>query len=344
MNTELRMKLNERLNAISSSLHIPYPINSTLKYSYPPVNALIIRNIIHALICNKKFYTQVLHLMNKMSLPCPFESHSFTYQIPDDLNIEQCELLAKFEAQTQDKVNLSERMIIESTSEEESELESDTNEKFELKESKISKTKSIKVKSSLKNDMKINSKTIANVENVFDKVNIPHKGPIKFKISDAIHYIEESQTKNEGFGVLHPNKTVEQPKESLKEPLDDASEFASLEELTKNRLTQAELSQHQAYKNYVRGEPTCRLYIKNISKKVDELELKRIYGRFINWSNEQEKNMFDIRLMKEGRMKGQAFVTLPTEKVAIEALEITNGLIIIDKPIIVQFARSAKSK
>lgn len=342
MDTELRIKLNERLNAISSSLHIPYPINPSLKYCYPPINTLIIRNIIHALICHKKFYTQVLHLMNKMSLPCPFEPHSFTYQIPNDLNIEQSEILAKIKVQTQDKVNLSEPMIIESSSEYESELESDKSEKFEFKETKISKIKSIKVKSSLKKD-KSQSKLHTNVENVFDKVNIPQKGPIKIKVIEALHQIEDTYTKNEGFGKIQPNKKTEEPAEPI-EKSQAINDFASLEELTKNRLSQAELSQIQAYKNYDRGEPTCRLYIKNISKKVDELQLKRIFGRFINWSNEQETNMFDIRLMKEGRMKGQAFITFPTEKIAKEALEITNGLIIIDKPIIVQFARSAKSK
>lgn len=44
---------------------------------------------------------------------------------------------------------------------------------------------------------------------------------------------------------------------------------------------------------------------------------------------------FDIRLMKEGRMKGQAFVTLPSEKVSVTALKDTNGFILKDKPIVV---------
>ena len=90
-------------------------------------------------------------------------------------------------------------------------------------------------------------------------------------------------------------------------------------------------------------ESNKRLYIENLSKKVYETHLRRIYGRYIDFDNIEEKELFDIRLMKEGRMKGQAFVTLPNEEKAIRALHETNGYMLIDKPIAVQFARSAKT-
>lgn len=44
---------------------------------------------------------------------------------------------------------------------------------------------------------------------------------------------------------------------------------------------------------------------------------------------------FDIRLMKEGRMKGQAFIGLPNEKAAAKALKETNGYLLFDKPMVV---------
>lgn len=50
---------------------------------------------------------------------------------------------------------------------------------------------------------------------------------------------------------------------------------------------------------------------------------------------------FDIRLMQEGRMKGQAFVTLQTVELAKKALAETNGYLLNDKPMVVQFARCA---
>lgn len=44
---------------------------------------------------------------------------------------------------------------------------------------------------------------------------------------------------------------------------------------------------------------------------------------------------FDIVLMKDGRMKGQAFIGLPSERSAEKALRDTNGYILYDKPLVV---------
>lgn len=44
---------------------------------------------------------------------------------------------------------------------------------------------------------------------------------------------------------------------------------------------------------------------------------------------------FDIRLMKEGRMKGQAFIGLPNEKAAAKALKEVNGYVLFEKPMVV---------
>ena len=43
---------------------------------------------------------------------------------------------------------------------------------------------------------------------------------------------------------------------------------------------------------------------------------------------------FSIQLMKTGRMKGQAFIGLPSEAVAAQALRETNGYLLRGKPII----------
>ena len=45
--------------------------------------------------------------------------------------------------------------------------------------------------------------------------------------------------------------------------------------------------------------------------------------------------------MTEGRMKGQAFITLPSVKRAEQALKDTNGYVLNGKPLVVHFARSA---
>lgn len=39
--------------------------------------------------------------------------------------------------------------------------------------------------------------------------------------------------------------------------------------------------------------------------------------------------------MKEGRMKGQAFIGLPNEKAAAKALKEANGYVLFEKPMVV---------
>ena len=44
---------------------------------------------------------------------------------------------------------------------------------------------------------------------------------------------------------------------------------------------------------------------------------------------------FDVRVMQSGRMKGQAFVGLPTEQAGEHAVEETNGFMLKGKPMVV---------
>uniref|UniRef100_A0A8C3TTH0 RNA-binding region-containing protein 3 n=1 Tax=Catharus ustulatus TaxID=91951 RepID=A0A8C3TTH0_CATUS len=59
-------------SGIAPSHGLTFPINSCLKYLYPPPSSAILANIANALASVPKFYVQVLHLMNKMNLPPPF--------------------------------------------------------------------------------------------------------------------------------------------------------------------------------------------------------------------------------------------------------------------------------
>lgn len=86
------------------------------------------------------------------------------------------------------------------------------------------------------------------------------------------------------------------------------------------------------------------MYIKNLSKQVVEEDLKFIFKRFLRHCSDQEKESLDIRLMQEGRMKGQSFVTLPSEEVAEKALKNVHGYILYEKPMIIQYGRAGKTK
>ena len=45
------------------------------------------------------------------------------------------------------------------------------------------------------------------------------------------------------------------------------------------------------FSNYSMGEPSLRLYIKNLSRQATEDDLHYIFGRYIDWTSEDEKNM-----------------------------------------------------
>ena len=57
---------------IAPELNVTYPFPPHLRYAYPPPSREILHNISAALVAVPRFYTQVLHLMNKMNLPAPF--------------------------------------------------------------------------------------------------------------------------------------------------------------------------------------------------------------------------------------------------------------------------------
>jgi len=149
---------------------------------------------------------------------------------------------------------------------------------------------------------------------------------------------------NVGFGKIFPKPNLNITEE-IKEDCDEMpSECISRRELEKGRISREEMETLSVFRSYEPGEPNCRIYVKNLAKHVQEKDLKFIFGRYVDFSSETQRIMFDIRLMKEGRMKGQAFIGLPNEKAAAKALKEANGYVLFGKPMVVQFARSARPK
>ena len=141
---EFKKKLFERINGISSVFDIKYPINPKLRYEYPPINEITLENIINALISCPKFYTQTLHLMNKMNLPCPLVSFIRTAR-PSIVNPKTY--------LPENKENVSMDIEESSESEIETELDADRDSLTELKKISAevsSKRKKLKLKELIK--------------------------------------------------------------------------------------------------------------------------------------------------------------------------------------------------
>lgn len=139
-----------------------------------------------------------------------------------------------------------------------------------------------------------------------------------------------------------PDEKSEQTEEQQPEKSGELK-CISAEELAENQIPNKDLSVLPVFKNYHPGAPTCRLYIKNCAKTVVVEDLEYIYNRY-RIPEGETPSKFDIRLMQEGRMKGQAFVTLDSVELAQKALKETNGYILKTKPLVVVFARSAVQK
>uniref|UniRef100_H3DNQ1 RNA-binding region-containing protein 3 n=1 Tax=Tetraodon nigroviridis TaxID=99883 RepID=H3DNQ1_TETNG len=374
---QLRVPLIE--TGVAPNLGLKFQSNPSLKYLYPPPSHGILTNITHTLISVPKFYVQVLHLMNKMNLPCPFGPVTARPPMFDSrLPVPPLPMPPPFPP---DYPPLPEEEM-ELSSGEESEYESGDDEDKEriirlmglvnqackrpLRPKTALKRKKPKIKDLLyapKADAQSLSGPALQPSDVFEQPLAAGQKKIEFHISvpEAAAVVEQSgsdqrddegrdegvssSSQAEGFGKLYPSaRPSQQEDEHCDDEHDLPSDVISRKELEKGRLSKDEMKKISMFRNYEPGEPTCRLYVKNIAKQAEEKDLKYIYGRYIDPSSEPERNMFDIMLMKEGRMKGQAFVGLPSEQSAEKALRETNGYVLYDKPLIVQFARSARPK
>ncbi|XP_067000222.2 RNA-binding protein 41 isoform X2 [Anabrus simplex] len=104
----------------------------------------------------------------------------------------------------------------------------------------------------------------------------------------------------------------------------------------RNRLSREEIKSLARFKDYEEGTPSKVLYLKNLAGSVKEEDLVSLFGEF----EDPTKPRIVYRLMC-GKMRGQAFITFPTVDAAKAALESINGVLLKEKPIIIQYGKGA---
>ncbi|KAJ7332434.1 hypothetical protein JRQ81_014614 [Phrynocephalus forsythii] len=359
---------------IAPSHGLTFPLNSCLKYLYPPPSNAILTNIANALASVPKFYVQVLHLMNKMNLPPPFGPVTARPPMYEDY-IPLPPPMPPFHPEEpplpeddDDQESSKEESEYESTDEEDKERFTKLMElatfqpKRQIPTKQRRARKRRKIKDLLNTSLpttQSNLQPALSPSDVFEQLQPVGVKKIEFHISaDSPAILQKGWEKehnndlygavdvvsNEGFGKIFPAPISSQKEEVEDDDDEIPSEFISKRQLEKGRISKKEMQTLSVFKNYQPGDPNCRIYVKNLSKQVQEKDLKFIFGRYVDFSSETERIMFDIRLMKEGRMKGQAFIGLPNEKAAAKALKEVNGYALFEKPMVVQFARSARPK
>ncbi|KAL3688719.1 hypothetical protein R1sor_015028 [Riccia sorocarpa] len=320
---------------IAPNLGVDYAFPPHLEYAYPPPDGNILTNIVNALIAVPRFYTQVLHLMNKMNLPAPFRPALPTPPLPPpapaqvipkrqagDLSSGESELESSEEVTLEDDGEVDGMSHDPSTSEKEA--------------SRIASRKRMKREAILGPAVdKDASHEAAGVKpiTVSKALTIKKKAPVlQIKItpkSTGKELVEE---------VKEPKAAEPEAVESVEPPVEQRT-TATQEELEAGKLHASDMLSLPSFKNYRPGDPTQVLYIKNLAKDVTLEDLYYVYGAFFP-SRSEAMQLLTIKLMQEGRMRGQAFVYWPSVDLAKIALAGSNGYVLKTKPMVVQFGRN----
>lgn len=192
--------------------------------------------------------------------------------------------------------------------------------------------------------MNIPKKPVETTEDVFETVDLQKQSKIDVVVSsDCL----EPKIQDESQIVMEMSScdNIETTNEGAEEPNKEECNVISESELSSNRIEAKDFDVLPVFKSYHPGVPTSRLYIKNLAKTVKQKNLEFIFKRYYVKSEDPEKeSVFNIRHMTEGRMKGQAFVTLDNIELAQQAVKETNGYILNDRPMVVVFGKSSGPK
>ncbi|KAF4513991.1 UNVERIFIED_CONTAM: hypothetical protein B566_EDAN018467 [Ephemera danica] len=264
------------------------------RYQYPAPSMQVLANIARALCAVPRFYTQVLHLMNRMNLPSPFHETCQEHQAALDAMLGPRTVIDPMptEASRHEEVDMQ-------TSSSESEMESDGETPRERSPPPRLPAKrprrTLKRTKLITKSQGVKSTPTLPVTDVFD---VPSPaGPSQHKIelkltstSTASSLAETPPSDSSGFGVLFPpvpeTPETEQPTQEVSES--DGTTI-TVAQLRANRLPDRDRSLLPVFKGYQSGAPSCRLYVKNISKSVTSRDLHFIFRAFLATEDDPDK-------------------------------------------------------
>ncbi|GKV07531.1 hypothetical protein SLEP1_g19291 [Rubroshorea leprosula] len=327
-NEDLRSGFLLGAEAIAPRLGVDYPFPPYLEYAYPQPDGNILTNIVNALIAVPRFYTQVLHLMNKMNIPAPFRMALPTPPLPPSAPAPQPP-----PPPPPPPAPIAAKPSVADLSSSESEMESSDEE---VKEKGIMESRRKRAKRESIVGPAIDKTVAHEAVGVKPATLVPKEIPLIKKKNPVL------QIKIAPKMVQSEKRDDSQHQEILEEPVEEVSDskhFATPEELEKGKLPPEEILSLPMFKNYAAGNPASVLYIKNLAKDVVPDDFYFIFGSLFG-SFDAAKSGLNVKLMQEGRMRGQAFVTFPSIELAHHALNLVNGYVFKGKPIIIQFGRN----
>lgn len=313
-----------RSEPIAPRLGVDYCFPPHLEYAYPPPDGNILTNIVNALIAVPRFYTQVLHLMNKMNIPAPFRMALPSPPLPPAVPVPF----------PPPPPPLAAKPPLADLSSEESEMESSDEEVNEKASRGASRgRKRVKRESILGPAV---DKGVAHEDvGLKQAILVPKEMPMIKKKNPLLQITIAQKVVNNEHKDDSTTKDAELPEteSSVINP------FATPEELERGKLPPEEILSLPMFKNYTAGTPTPVLYIKNLAKDIVADDFYYIFGSLFG-SVDAAKSGLSVKLMQEGRMRGQAFVTFPSVEQSQYGLNLVNGYVFKGKPMIIQFGRN----
>ncbi|XP_068436505.1 RNA-binding protein 41 [Clinocottus analis] len=116
-------------------------------------------------------------------------------------------------------------------------------------------------------------------------------------------------------------------------------ENISDEDIQQNREPEEAIRSIPRFRNYQPGKPSKVLCVKNLSAQASAAQLVALFSRF----EPEVGPPLRYRLLT-GRMKGQAFVTLPDAETAHRAVRLLHGYRLLGKPLVLEFSREREEE
>lgn len=175
-------------------------------------------------------------------------------------------------------------------------------------------------------------------------VTIPTKSCPKEPKLDSFKILPNRKKIQILYSKVSTNHIVEIGKASKEEPFTILTD----EVIINTRLTKDQFSIWPIFNDYEAGIKSNKLYVKNLANNVTESDLKSIFHRHILDSTDE----IDIKLFRQGFLKGQCFVTFKlfentlkrreAEKLIEKARKEAHGFILKNKPMYVVYGRYRK--
>ncbi|KAL7246582.1 hypothetical protein ACSBR2_001643 [Camellia fascicularis] len=320
---------------IAERLGVDYPFPPHLEYAYPPPDGNILTNIVNALIAVPRFYTQVLHLMNKMNIPAPFRMALPTPPLPTSVVVPTPPPPPPLPPPIATKPPTADLSSGESELESSDEEVDGDGKAHPIGVPRVARPKRKRIKREAIVGPAVDKYVAHEAVGLKPANLVPKEIPMIKKKNPVLQIkIMPKQVQSEQTEIDMEKESMEPDKENL-----DFRPYATPEELKSGKLPPEEILSLPMFKNYMAGNPASVLYVKNLAKDVVVDDFYFIFGSLFE-SIDAAKSSLSVKLMQEGRMRGQAFVTFPSIELAHHALNLVNGYMFKGKPMIIQFGRN----